>query len=209
MAERAGIVEWKAASRALRGERVSGDLEVVLATSRGALLGVVDGLGHGFHAEVAARAAVEAIRRWPEEPLARMVTLCHEALAGTRGVVLGLASIRARDGRMEWLGVGNIEGAIVRRDARSERRVVSLNSRGGVLGHTLPTLRVEKLAIEAGDTILLATDGIRPGFAAGVSPVATPDRIAEEVLAGHAKESDDALVLVVRYLGGAYDDRSA
>ena len=52
-----------------------------------------------------------------------------------------------------------------------------------------------------GDTLILSTDGIRSGFAASVTSAEAPQVIADRVLAGYAKGTDDALVLVVRYLG--------
>ena len=49
---------------------------------------------------------------------------------------------------------------------------------------------------------ILATDGIRSDFAGGIRRSDPPERIARAILSGHRKETDDALVLVVRYLGG-------
>ena len=45
-------------------------------------------------------------------------------------------------------------------------------------------------------------DGIGSGFTRGAEPRATPQQIAERILAEHGKGTDDALVLVARYLGG-------
>jgi hypothetical protein len=55
--------------------------------------------------------------------------------------------------------------------------------------------------VARGDTLILATDGIDQGFAGdpGIALAAPPT--AERILADHGKETDDALVLVVRYLG--------
>jgi hypothetical protein len=49
--------------------------------------------------------------------------------------------------------------------------------------------------------LILATDGIRSGFAEDVSLSDPPQRIAEQILARRATGMDDALVLVARYLG--------
>ena len=45
--QRRHAIEWSVASRALPGQSVSGDLHVVVPTADGALIGVIDGLGHG------------------------------------------------------------------------------------------------------------------------------------------------------------------
>jgi len=55
--QRKDAIEWSVASRARPGEAVSGDLHVVVPTRDGALLGVIDGLGHGEEATAAARMA--------------------------------------------------------------------------------------------------------------------------------------------------------
>ena len=66
----------------------------------------------------------------------------------------------------------------------------------------LPRLHPVVLPIARGDTLLFATDGVREGFAEGLPPEATPQQLADQILARHGKGTDDALVLVARYLGG-------
>ena len=51
-------------------------------------------------------------------------------------------------------------------------------------------------------TLIFATDGIRGGFAEGLPTDATPQELADHILARHGKGTDDALVLVARYAGG-------
>src|SRR5256885_10652057 len=106
---------------------------------------------------------------------------------------------------LTWLGVGNVEGLLVYGDgaARSGVRRASLAPRGGIVGSELPRLHPVVLPIAPGDTLFFATDGIREGFAEGLSPEAAPQQLADQILARHGKGTDDALVLVARYLGGA------
>jgi phosphoserine phosphatase RsbX len=73
--------------------------------------------------------------------------------------------------------------------------------RGGIVGYQLPPLRTRALSISQGDTLIMATDGIRSGFTAGVNLRDSPQTIAESILALHTKGSDDSLVVVARYLG--------
>ena len=54
--------------------------------------------------------------------------------------------------------------------------------------------------VRYGDTVILATDGIRDGFADGLAVAGTPQMMADAILAKHAKGNDDALVLVARYV---------
>lgn len=55
------------------------------------------------------------------------------------------------------------------------------------------------LRVEPGDTLVLATDGIRQDFSSALSAVEPPGKLAERVLAEYAKGHDDALVVVARF----------
>ncbi|HYS82220.1 MAG TPA: SpoIIE family protein phosphatase [Anaeromyxobacteraceae bacterium] len=195
-------VDWASAGAALEGEVESGDVHVVAGFDGGVLVGVIDGLGHGPEAAEAAREAARILEELAGEPLSTLVEQCHEALRKTRGAVMTLASFDERASMMTWMGVGNVE-AILLRSGRAEppaREGVAL--RGGVVGYHLPTLRESSLPVSYGDTLVLATDGIRSGFVAGLPGQGTPQEIADAVLARYARGSDDALVVVARYLGG-------
>src|SRR5689334_7847165 len=100
------FLEWAVAGRALPGQAESGDRYVVQPFTDGVLLAAVDGLGHGAEAATAARTAVDTLTRYAQEPVMHLLQRCHEQLRRTRGVVLTLASIAARDGTLTWLGVG-------------------------------------------------------------------------------------------------------
>ena len=199
------LIEWGVASRALPGEAQSGDLHFVKQVGAGALVAVVDGLGHGAEAATAARAAVAALERHATESPVPLIERCHRALQGTRGVVMSVAVFGRSDRSMTWLGVGNVEGLLLHGDgkARSGSARVSLTTRGGIVGSELPRLHPVVLPIASGDTLIFATDGIREGFTEGLPPEAAPQQLADQILARYGKGTDDALVLVARYLGGA------
>jgi hypothetical protein len=192
------LLDWAEAGAGL--EHVSGDAAVVQPFAGGVLVAVLDGLGHGPEAAAASRAATRILAAHAGEPIAALVTRCHDALRGTRGTVLSLASFDARAATMTWGGVGNVEGVLVRGDAARPGREV-LTPRGGVVGYVLTPVRTAVLPVRPGDTLLLATDGIRGGFTDGVDLSRRPREVADEILARHARGSDDALVLVARYLG--------
>jgi serine phosphatase RsbU (regulator of sigma subunit) len=183
------------------GEAESGDLSVVLLTPGGALVGVVDGLGHGEEAAAAAKVAVSVLESHPVEPVVSLVRLCHEELRATRGVVVSLASIDAVEGVMTWVGVGNVEGILLRADLQAQPATESLLLRGGVVGGAeLPPLSGAVLRIFPGDTLIFATDGIRSGFAAGLTAGIAPQLLANRILRHHTRNTDDALVLAARFL---------
>jgi hypothetical protein len=165
------------------------------------LVAVVDGLGHGAEAATAARAAVATLERHAHESALALVARCHQALAGTRGAVMSLAHFDYRAGIMTWLGVGNVEGILLYANPAEESARATLVTRGGIVGQAVPPLRAATVPVAAGDTLLFASDGIKAGFADRLPGDASPQQWADQILAHHAKGTDDALVLVARYLG--------
>lgn len=192
------------ASRTLPGQMRSGDRHLVKQLPRGVMLAVVDGLGHGDEAALSAEIAVGALDGSEGESLIALVRRCHTVLRGRRGVVIGLASFDASDETMTWLGVGNVAGRLLRGSAEAAPRCESLLLRSGVLGGDLPPLVASVLSVAPGDTLALATDGIRDGFADQLDPKSPPQLLADRILARHARKTDDALVLVARYAPGTH-----
>lgn len=197
----APLLEWAVATRTLPGETESGDLSLVKPIASGVLVAVVDGLGHGADAAAAARAAVEAIGRHAQESPSAVFERCHRALHGTRGVVMSVAAFGRAERSMTWLGVGNVEGVLLPADGIGRARGALL-TRGGIVGSEMPRLQPHTLPVAPGDLLILATDGIREGFADALAVDATPQQLADHILASHSKGTDDALVLVARYRGG-------
>ena len=179
----------------------SGDQQLVVLLPEGALLALVDGLGHGPEAALAAREAVSILEAHAAAPVLELVMLCHEGLRKTRGAVMTVASIDARSGTMDWCGVGNVEGLLFRARRLPGRGTEAVPTRGGVVGYRLPQLRVNTLELLPGDLLVLATDGIQSGFSEAVDPENEPQSVADAVLARCGRGTDDALVLVARYRG--------
>ena len=178
----------------------SGDSHVVRQLPEGVLAAVIDGVGHGNEAADAARIAGRTLNSSPHEDAVSLVWRCHEALKETRGVVMTLLFF-SPSGAMTWVGIGNIEGVIFRCDASGRTRANHVVLRGGVIGHQVPPLRAECLTLLPHDTVILATDGIRPEFSDAFVPGEEPQAIADQILTRYRKGTDDALVLVGRCLG--------
>ena len=195
------LLEWGMASEPLAGQPASGDLGLVLPFPGGILVGALDGLGHGDEAAAAARAAAAVLRAQPDAPVIWLVRQCHEALGETRGVVMSLASFSARYGTLTWIGIGNVEGLLLRASAAANPPRETLLLRGGVVGFKLPELGAAVLPVARGDALVLATDGIRSDFADRLSLTRPPQQAADLILARHAKKTDDALALVAVFLG--------
>jgi phosphoserine phosphatase RsbX len=188
------------AGTALRGELTSGDLGVYVPFPGGALVAVVDGLGHGEEAAKASRRAEKVLLAAPDAPVADLIKQCHAELRGTRGAVISLASFNGERETMSWLGVGNVEAVLVRAEHGATDEAVAM--RGGTVGFMLPPLTPRTLEVRPGDTLVLATDGIRHGFKSEVLPAREPQEIANEILRRWGTGTDDAYVMVARYTGG-------
>lgn len=197
------LLEWGVAARPLPGEHESGDHFLVKTFPGGAAIAVVDGLGHGTEAAAAARRAVATIEGAVGDPLPTLFRRCHDALVGSRGVVMSVASIDTRSSQVVWAGVGNVDAWLLRPHAQEGKARTSLVTRGGVVGREVPPLTPVSLALDPGDVLVFTTDGIRDGFVEGMSLEDAPQRAASRIMATHGKGTDDALVLVAKYLGSA------
>jgi negative regulator of sigma-B (phosphoserine phosphatase) len=187
------------AGQPLDGEDRSGDLAVFAAYDGGALVAVIDGLGHGAAAADASEAAAEQLRANAGEPPATLLRRCHEALRSTRGVVATVAWFELPGGALTWTGIGNVEGRLVRAARARGDTLDSPTLFGGVLGWSLPAVRLVRTTLEPGDCVVMATDGVAADFGSSLLPGVPAPEQARRVLASHARGSDDALVVAVRF----------
>jgi hypothetical protein len=200
------LLEWAWAGRAIdEGQEggESGDLHLVAPFAGGALVAVIDGLGHGPEAANAATAAAEILAANAGSPVVQLVEMCHEGLRKTRGVVMSLASFCADNSSVTWIGVGNVEGVLVQESESETPHRQGIVLRGGVVGYRLPPLRPATVAVGKGDTLIVATDGIRSKFLSDLRLTGNLQQTADWILTHHSSRSDDALVVVARYLRGA------
>ncbi len=194
-------IEWGVATLTLPGQAESGDRYVVKPFPDGVLVAAIDGVGHGHEAATASKIAVTTLEMYSDESVLALLRRCHEELKKTRGVVLSLASYNVRESAMTWLGVGNVEGRLLRADPQAQPRQESLLLRGGVVGGQLPNPYASLVPVARGDTLSFATDGVRSDFSEGLTVGEAPQRTADRILARYGKHTDDALVLVARYVG--------
>ena len=193
-------------TRPLSGEEVCGDAwatRLAPAPSQGAdtaggaatLVMLCDGLGHGPLAARASEQAVAAFHRSTSADPGELLTAMHQALGGTRGGAVAVARIDPDGRRASYCGVGNISGFVV-----ADGRRNTLLSAPGIVGHHLPRLRVFDLALPAGASLILHSDGLNERWA----PAALPGlfQCSSTVIAGHllresAVRRDDAGIVVV------------
>jgi serine/threonine protein phosphatase PrpC len=196
-------LEWGTATAPHPAQDVSGDVALVIRVPEGALVAVIDGLGHGHEAARAARIARETVCEAAGADIIALAHRCHRALACTRGAAVALAYVSTSASTLTWLGVGNVEGRLITSGQRTRQPSAnaSLRLRRGVIGHQLPVIGTATLDIHRGDMLILSTDGITPGFGEALDVSGSSQRIAERILAEHWTVADDGLVLVLRYLG--------
>jgi negative regulator of sigma-B (phosphoserine phosphatase) len=195
------VLERGVAGLAHVGEGRSGDMAVFAPSAAGGLLAVIDGLGHGDLAADASEAAAEILRTHVDDEPQQLLERCHEKLQNTRGAVMTLAWFDVAARTMAWTGVGNVEARFIRAGDGPDARYDSPVVLGGVVGFNLPQVRMGTIALEPGDTVVLATDGVAADYSVSLEPGVSAQELAERVLERHGKGTDDALAAAVRYLG--------
>lgn len=194
-------LEWCSARYPKSGEGVSGDLFYVKEHDNKVLLAAMDGLGHGEKAYEASKKAVESLKSYKNESLISLANKCHEYLLGSRGVVMSLAVVNSREDTLTWLGVGNVEGTLLRGDDNKFKKTDTIISCRGILGYKLPLLKASMISITPGDMIVFTTDGVQFGFEEDINVVMHPQNIVDRITKGYINHSDDALILAARYKG--------
>jgi negative regulator of sigma-B (phosphoserine phosphatase) len=198
-----GPIEWAATSRPRPGESICGDRSIAVdVDGTGALIGVVDGIGHGAEAAEAANCGVDVLSDARSESLDILFQRCHRALSSTRGAVMTLARIDFRMDMLSWVGVGNVAADLVAKHPAGVEVRSSARLAGGVVGYRLPeVLTPQTVPIRPGDLIVFASDGIADNHLDDIDFSAPAPVIADQILHDHAKSSDDALVLTARHRG--------
>ncbi len=196
---KAAGIEWSTAAATMPGETESGDRYWAGAVANGMMFAVIDGLGHGQAAAAASDIAIATLERHVGDPLIELLRRCHESLRGTRGVAMSLAVFNTENAMLTWIGVGNVEGTLLRRDSGLPSDKLLL--RNGVVGIHLPILRAGELAVQSGDILTMVTDGVTAEGPLRVSMDGRIESMADGILASACKGTDDALVLVARYRG--------
>ncbi len=157
---------------------------------------MVDGLGHGVHAHLAAKQCIEVIAFHLELDLQSLMSLCNKELSSTRGVVLGLAEIDISNNSLHYMGLGNINACVV--GERSTRLVNSY----GILGQQYElTTFIQSLPFVLGrDILAMFSDGINETLAfdpyKGLIRAGEP-AIAQLIVEQEAYGTDDAGMIIV------------
>jgi anti-sigma regulatory factor (Ser/Thr protein kinase) len=193
--DRDRIIRCGVMTRPRPGEDVNGDASLIKQRGPRRLISVIDGLGHGSGAHEAASVAIETLEQWAGEPVAEMIEALHQALRPTRGAVIALVIVDETRKTLQFAGVGNIETRLYSPD-----QTTGPVSSHGTLGHRLGAVR-PWICDWDGGTIVMASDGLSASWTLDSYPgliSQSPQLIAGVLMRDHARETDDATVLVVR-----------
>jgi negative regulator of sigma-B (phosphoserine phosphatase) len=175
-------------SRPKDGEQANGDAVVRRQEGERTLLAVVDGLGHGELAALAATRAVDYLRGWAlDGDLLAAMHGVHEVLRGTRGAAASLCLLHGQ--ALVCCGVGNVE-------IRCLGTKVPILPSPGVLGARVLQFRICRGALAPGSRLVLFSDGISQRSPLEALRRLDPEALCDELMLHHRKPTDDATVLV-------------
>jgi anti-sigma regulatory factor (Ser/Thr protein kinase) len=178
------------------GEPVCGDAWAIESTEAGAIVLVVDGLGHGQGAADAAREAVRAFCANARLDPVSLVKAIHGAIRATRGAALAIASLDLKDRTVRYAGVGNIAGMVL-----SGTDVRSMVSQNGTVGHTMQSVQEFVYPFPEKALLIMHSDGLLSRWQlqpyAGLA-VCHPGLIAGVLCRDFNRGRDDVTVVAVR-----------
>lgn len=166
-------------------------------TNAGLRVSLLDGVGHGPAAATAANAAILVLADHPESSPLEALRACHQALQHTRGAVGTVVVITSDGNTLQAAGVGNIDCHLW----TPEREQLLVTQRG-MLGFNIPTIRPLEFALGDEWMLVLHSDGVSARFHASQYISSTlrqlsPAEVAQNILADHGHEDDDATVVVI------------
>jgi phosphoserine phosphatase RsbX len=180
---------WIIAHRTLPkdGERANGDAVLVRREGEQVLVAVIDGLGHGEPAALAAGRATSFLSSLTlgGELLECMQGL-HESLRGTRGAAATLCFLRGH--AIECCGVGNVE-------IRSFGSKLPILLSPGVLGARVQKFRMCQAELAVDSRLVLFSDGISHRAPLETMRHLNVEDLCETMIRQHRKPSDDATVV--------------
>ena len=193
------VLELGARRAAIRGEMECGDAWAYARSGRWERLCLVDGLGHGPLAAIAAAAALDAFHAAAEDATpGDIIGLCHAQMKHTRGAVMAVASIDVAAGQFLFAGVGNIMGVL--HSGLDTNHLLSID---GIVGHNVRKIRMVERSWSAGDTLVLSSDGLSGRWNMDVYPGLLKRHallVASVLFRDFARTTDDATVLVAKDL---------
>jgi anti-sigma regulatory factor (Ser/Thr protein kinase) len=192
----AGGLSFGAASRAYRMLPENGDAFLIKQWDHNALMGVIDGLGHGKFAQRASHTARRYIEQHFDQSLDNLFRGAGRACRATRGVVMALARFDLMRKTVTLASVGNIETRLVNSPEPFNPIV-----RRGIVGLNAPNPHPTEHHWGPDAMLIMHSDGLQSHWSwnqfRDISNEA-PGTIARRMLLDLARTDDDATVVVAR-----------
>ncbi|HEX2234615.1 MAG TPA: anti-sigma regulatory factor [Thermoleophilaceae bacterium] len=131
----------------------------------GVLIAACAGLGGGEEASRAAATAASLLESRPSESPVTLVQRCHEALRGTRGAALAIASFSELDAWMTWLSIGRVEAVLLRAAPGDQPMSEAAPAHQGVVGLRLPALQASTALVRRDDRLVMSSGSTMLGKA--------------------------------------------
>ncbi len=189
-------LEFGVATRARQNEKQNGDTFVIKCWKEHALVGVIDGLGHGPEARKAAVRARNYIEDHFDQPLANIFKGVDRACQSTRGVVLALARFNLSTKTFQTASVGNIETRLICCIDRT-----SFVTRRGIVGMNAPLPVVEEHPWSDESILVMYSDGLHShwGYNDFNEEIwSNPTKAAHTILLKQGKVNDDITLVIVK-----------
>jgi hypothetical protein len=161
---------------------------------------LVDGLGHGSQAAMAAQAALAEAEAHRALPPDAMLAAIDRSIRWSRGAAIALLRLDGAARTLSYAGVGNVRAALF------GAATLRFDGKPGFLGAGHRPQKPEAVSWRDGDLLLLWTDGFPAHLtldAAGLRLGGDPEALARRLLEGSATGRDDAAVVCCRLEGEA------
>jgi len=178
-------------------ETFCGDAWVASERPSGLRLLVVDGLGHGYGAYEASKAALEIAAAHLEDSALHLLERLHAGLRSTRGAAVAVAEIDSERQTVTYAGLGNVAGSVIAISG-PRRQMVSYN---GTAGHNAHKLRDLSYPWAQDSLVILHSDGLATHWSLDKYPGLHRRHasiIAAVLFRDFQRGTDDATVVVVR-----------
>ena len=183
-----------------KGEVVCGDAYSLIDTGKRIRIALLDGLGHGLQANIAAKEGARSFSLLAGIRPSEQLRIMHNDLKKTRGAVVTLVQIDEVNKQILYCGVGNISMKIV--GPAKSRSCLAYN---GIVGHIMPsTIGDHHLPWEnASDTLVMHSDGLSarwdlqkyPGILLHHGMI-----LCAALFKDFNRDNDDSTVIVAKYV---------
>ncbi len=190
----AGDCRFGVSQHALHLMPACGDVWHLVIEGRRVSALVIDGLGHGEHAEAASRAGEKVFAEQPFAALDSLLADMHQAMQGSRGGAVAVAQFDGEQ-RLDFTGIGNI-GAVLLSPGQSR----GLASHPGIVGVQFRKAHVFSYPEANGQLLILFSDGLQSRWNLADYPGLIhrhPALVAAVLHRDYCRERDDVTVLAI------------